>query len=152
MSRTSGIARGVVERVLLAGLSFVGVVTLVQLLLRAAPGDAADLVARSPEQRQQLVAAWGLDAPLHEAVRSATGEPLYRVDEMWRDRFSLSSPIAWARLAGWDLMWLISALIGIVAMFVVRRRQRLRRDEIRAREVEDDALMQAIWEGRFGVR
>lgn len=64
-----------VERVLLAGLSFVGVVTLVQLLLRAAPGDAADLVARSPEQRQQLVAAWGLDAPLHEAVaRSLSGQ------------------------------------------------------------------------------
>lgn len=105
-----------------------------------------------PEAVHTLTREMVAGAPLHEAVRSATGEPLYRVDEMWRDRFSLSSPIAWARLAGWDLMWLISALIGIVAMFVVRRRQRLRRDEIRAREVEDDALMRAIWEGRFGVR
>lgn len=63
------------ERVLLAGLSFVGVVVLVQVLLRAAPGDAADLIARTPAQRQQLVAAWSLDAPLPVAVaRSMTGQ------------------------------------------------------------------------------
>lgn len=90
--------------------------------------------------------------PLHVAVLEATGEPLYAIDEAWRSRFSLTSPIAWTRMVSWDGMWLLSALLGIVAMFVVRRRNRKRRDEIAAEEARGEAIVQAIWEGRFGVR
>jgi len=108
--------------------------------------------AHGTESVHTLVRGLAAGAPLHEAVKAATGEPLYRIDQRWRDRFSITSPIAWARLAGWDLMWLISALIGIVAMFTVRRRQRRRRDEIAAQEREEEALVQSLWEQRYGVR
>lgn len=96
-----------------------------------------------------LVAAMQEGRSLPEAVLMATGQPLYKVDAAWRDRFSFSSPIAWSALASSDWIWLFSALLGMVAMFVVRRRQRRQRDAIKAQEVEEDALMQAIWEGRF---
>ena len=103
------------------------------------------------EAVHRLVGSMADGAPLYQAVREATGEPLYRVDQAWRDRFSLTSPIAWSRLANWDLMWLLSAVLGIVAMFVVRRRERRRRDAIASREAEDDALVQAMWESRYGL-
>lgn len=96
-----------------------------------------------------LVASMQQGDSLADAVRRATGEPLYIVDEAWRDRFSFTSPIAWTALASSDWIWLLAALLGMVAMFVVRRRQRLRRNAIKAQEVEEEALMQAIWEGRF---
>ncbi|MFK7926655.1 MAG: hypothetical protein AB8H79_00590 [Myxococcota bacterium] len=99
-----------------------------------------------------LVAAMRDGHSLADAVRMATGEPLYRIDAEWQDRFSFTSPIAWTALASSDWIWLLSALLGLVAMFVVRRRQRLRRNEIKAQEVEEEALMQAIWEGRFPQR
>ncbi len=46
----------------------IGVVVLVQVLLRFAAGDAADLVTADPALRARLVEAWGLDAPLPTAV------------------------------------------------------------------------------------
>ena len=55
-------ARG---RVLWFGALLGGAVALIEVLLAAAPGDAADLVAAAdPDLRPALVAAWGLDAPL----------------------------------------------------------------------------------------
>lgn len=80
MSRSGELLQAVARRGLLAALSLVGVVVLVHVLLRAAPGDAADLVAASPALREQLVAAWGLEQPLPVAVlqtlRGELGESL----------------------------------------------------------------------------
>jgi hypothetical protein len=96
-----------------------------------------------------LVASLRAGMPLTDAVRAATGEPLYIVDREWRSRLS---GLGLTALASSDGIWLLTALIGLLAMFVVRRRQRRQRDEIRAREADEEALLQAIWEGRFPMR
>lgn len=50
--------------------TLVGAALMVQLLLWAAPGDAADLVANDPELRAELVRQWGLDRPAGERLVS----------------------------------------------------------------------------------
>jgi peptide/nickel transport system permease protein len=48
-----------------------GAAVCVQLVLSMAPGDAVDLAGVGPEQRDALLAHWGLDAPpLERAMRS----------------------------------------------------------------------------------
>lgn len=105
-----------------------------------------------PESVHTLVDELAEGAPLYEAVKTTTGQPLYEVNDAWISRFSWTSPITWTRMVSWDGMWLLSALLGIVAMFVVRRREKKRRAQIREEEARGEALVQAIWEGRFGVR
>ncbi len=80
MSSAAALARAAAGRTGLALASLVGVVLLTHLMMRAAPGTAADLVANSPELRDRLASAWGLDRPLHTAVlatlRGELGESL----------------------------------------------------------------------------
>lgn len=89
-------------------------------------------------------------APLHKAIEAATGEPLYRVERAWLSRFAGVEGVVLQLSQATDAFWLLAALIGLVAMFVVRRRQRKRRDGIAAAEArENEAVLAAIWEGRL---
>lgn len=105
-----------------------------------------------PNAVPMLVASMRSGMPLTEAVRAATGQPLYIVDNEWRSRLSGWNGLGLTALASSDGIWILTAFVGILAMFVVRRRQRRRRDEIRAREQHEEALLQAIWEGRFPMQ
>lgn len=68
---TARLLTTILSRLLTRGLALVAAVTVMLVLLRAAPGDAIDLVTTDPELRTRLAAAWHLDAPLHIAVRHA---------------------------------------------------------------------------------
>ncbi len=73
MPRNLHVLRQVGLRAALAALSAVGIVVVLHAMLRAAPGNAADLLATTPAMRAQLSAAWGLDASLPVAVWRTLG-------------------------------------------------------------------------------
>ena len=85
---------------------------------------------------------------LDQAARSATGVPLAELDRQYRATLSQGG-IAWQTWLGQDMIWWWMAVFAVVVIVVVRRRQRRRYLAIKAREAEQDALMDAIWSGRF---
>ena len=80
MSPGLGLARAALGRVGGAALSLLGVAALLQLLLRAAPGDPIDLLPDGEANRAALERAWGLDrslpAVLSDVMRGNLGESL----------------------------------------------------------------------------
>jgi hypothetical protein len=86
---------------------------------------------------------------LQEAIRAATGRPLYVIDQEWRARFAPGSALWWSTAASTDGIWVFTALLGMMAMFVVRRRERKRRNVIRAREEAEERVLRDIWSGEF---
>jgi hypothetical protein len=103
-----------------------------------------------PEAVPALIGGLARGASLTDAVEAATGATLYEVDRAWRARFQGWEGLALSSIHLTDGIWAVTAVLGIVAMFVVRRRQRRRRDAIAAREAaEDEAVLAAIWDGRL---
>jgi len=96
-----------------------------------------------------LVDAMRRGESLELAILGVTGQPLSEVDRAWSARLSGWSLGAWQILGGQDFMWLVAALVGLAAMFIVRRRQRQRRAVIRSRERRDGELLDAFVD-RFG--
>ncbi|TVQ88745.1 MAG: hypothetical protein EA397_16240 [Deltaproteobacteria bacterium] len=82
---------------------------------------------------------------LPDAILAVTGEPLHEVDRRWTRRFTGVSGAVWSVLGSPDFMWLLAALIGVAAMFVVRFRQRQRRAVIRSRERKERELLGELW-------
>jgi hypothetical protein len=79
--------------------------------------------------------------PLSEAIFLATGQDLDSVDGAWRAQLASSSQAAWLQTVAAEGPWIAAALLGTVAMFQARRRQRQRRDEIAERERREDAML-----------
>jgi peptide/nickel transport system permease protein len=63
-----GLARAALGRIAGAAFSLIGVAVLLQLMLRAAPGDPIDLLPDAEGQRAALEAAWGLDRSLLQVL------------------------------------------------------------------------------------
>lgn len=80
-------------------------------------------------------------ATLADAILTVTGRPLHEVDAAWSSRFTGFSGAVWSIFGSPDFMWLVAAILGAAAMFIVRRRQRIRRDVIRTRERADRELL-----------
>jgi hypothetical protein len=91
-----------------------------------------------------LVAALRSGATLPDAIFVVTGKPLAEVDAAWSGRFSYAPQALLTLVGSPDFMWFVSAVVGVAAMFVVRRRQRRRRAVIRTRERRDAELLQAF--------
>jgi len=68
---SGALARALLARTAAVVGGLVAAVAALVVLLKAAPGDAADLVTTDPTLRARLVAEWDLDAPIHEAVGAA---------------------------------------------------------------------------------
>lgn len=75
--RWVGLVVALAARLGLLALVLVGALVVVLTLLHAAPGDAADLQASTPELRATLEAQWGLDRPVWEQVLTALVRALH---------------------------------------------------------------------------
>jgi hypothetical protein len=82
--------------------------------------------------------------PLSQAIFLATGLPLDQVDAAWRSQLRVTSQAQWLQVIAGEGPWFAAALLGTVAMFHARRRQRQRRDEIAAAEAREEALLRAV--------
>ena len=68
---TSRLVSAFIAHLLTRGAALVAAVVVLLVLLRAAPGDAVDLITTDPTLRARLAASWHLDAPLPIAVGQA---------------------------------------------------------------------------------
>jgi len=112
---SGALARALLGRTAAVFGGMVAAITALVVLLKAAPGDAVDLVTTDPELRARLVADWGLDAPLHEAVLRALGgqwgtswtlRPGAQVAELVGDALVQSLPL-------WLGAWLLTLVVGV---------------------------------------
>lgn len=67
-------ARAIAARVVAFGLTLLGAVASVQVLIALAPGNAVDLLPNAPELRAALEREWGLDQPLPIRIVNTFGQ------------------------------------------------------------------------------
>ena len=118
------LARSILGRTASVFGGLLAAVTVLLILLRAAPGDAVDLVTTDPVLRARLVAEWRLEQPLHEALRGAlsgqwgtswTLRPGVEVAELVGNALLQSLPLwvsAWLFTLAWGVGWAARARIA----------------------------------------
>lgn len=99
-----------------------------------------------------LVDRMSMGVSLHQALYDVTGQPIEVIDERWRSRFGFGSRTFYLALFSVDSFWAWSAVLGLIAILVVRRRERRRREMVREQERAQRRLIESLWEDWFRIR